>query len=303
MSKATSSKYVNLIGYSKKTGIVGIKDTICFRKPLDIDSTKKIMSKYKNAIGMVSSHNIYRKPNTPYCKCWCSCFRGSDKYFPSKPVLMLSESDFVDEKAIRVFSRSDFKWDFFYFTIGGELGNIYKGFNVFIESLPVMCGKFNLKGIMIRYARTKAPLSKHHKKMIRKYNIKVLNKKIPAERVASIMARSRFGFFPNIQDCSPMLLGEALVRNCPVLVNENILGGWKYVNERTGEFFNKDNICQQTEKILRGEYCPTEYFKSHYGYLNTSKLMANFVGQFVKSCRNMEMLALAPSKKTMEQYV
>ena len=30
---------------------------------------------------------------------------------------------------------------------------------------------------------------------------------------------------------------EALCLGLPVVMNRNILGGWKYVNERTGKFF------------------------------------------------------------------
>ena len=31
---------------------------------------------------------------------------------------------------------------------------------------------------------------------------------------------------------------QALALDVPLLMNRNIIGGWKYVNEKTGEFFN-----------------------------------------------------------------
>jgi len=135
MSKVTQQRYVPLIGYHSTKGVVRIKDTICFRKPMDIVSTKKAMSKRKYAIGMVSVHNIYRKPNSPYCSAWCHCFRDPRVYLGDKPSVLLSESDFVDPFSTIIAPRSKkFKWDFYYFTIGGAQGNEYKGYSVFCQA-------------------------------------------------------------------------------------------------------------------------------------------------------------------------
>ena len=35
------------------------------------------------------------------------------------------------------------------------------------------------------------------------------------------------------------LVRQALALDVPLLMNRNIIGGWKYVNEKTGEFFNE----------------------------------------------------------------
>ncbi len=40
---------------------------------------------------------------------------------------------------------------------------------------------------------------------------------------------------------SPRVITEALLTDLPILVNENILGGWKYVNEKTGVFFRDEH--------------------------------------------------------------
>jgi len=302
MSKATSKKFSHLIGLHKSKGIVKIKDTICFRKPVGISRTREIMSRHKYAIGMVSSHNIYRKPNTPYCNVWCHCYRDPKLYLKNKPALLLSESDFVDPRSIPVLLRSRSpKWDFFYFTIGGELGDGYKGFRVFLKSLPILCGKYKLKGIVIKYAKQKVRFTKP---IPAKYNnyIKKLRKKIVPGRIAKIMSQCRFGFFPNIMDCSPLMLSESIVRDCPVLINEDILGGWKYGDSNVGLLFNMNNLEEKINLIMENEFHPNEAYMQHYGYRNTAKRMANFCKKHIPSFNNLTMIAFSKTESTMRKY-
>ena len=54
------------------------------------------------------------------------------------------------------------------------------------------------------------------------------------------ICKSKFLFIPNIYDASPRTLTQSLSCNVPVLLNYNILGGWKYINKYTGEFFNDE---------------------------------------------------------------
>ena len=42
---------------------------------------------------------------------------------------------------------------------------------------------------------------------------------------------------PSISDASPRILTQALAMNTAVIVNKDIVGGWKYINEQTGAFF------------------------------------------------------------------
>ena len=62
--------------------------------------------------------------------------------------------------------------------------------------------------------------------------------------------KSKFIFLPNEKDASPMVLTEALASDVPTLLNKNILGGWKYINNETGEFFNDENDLDQLLKKL-----------------------------------------------------
>lgn len=47
------------------------------------------------------------------------------------------------------------------------------------------------------------------------------------------------------------------MKNTPVLVNERIFGGWKYINNETGQFFSDENdFVKKVNIILNGQYNP-----------------------------------------------
>lgn len=59
---------------------------------------------------------------------------------------------------------------------------------------------------------------------------------------------------------------EALCLNIPVVVNKHILGGWKYVNQYTGEFFSDSSDVVDAFARLRSperaaELFPREWYK------------------------------------------
>ena len=85
---------------------------------------------------------------------------------------------------------------------------------------------------------------------------------------------------PNIHDASPRVVTEAMCMNLPVLMNKNILGGWKYINNKTGEFFNDISDFEvNMNKIVNNlnKYEPRKYFINNYGIINSGKKLLNFV--------------------------
>jgi len=296
-TKLTKGNTLGLIGLEGKK-VISIKNTICWRKPATIKQTRQVMKRYKYAIGVVSSHNIYRKANTPYCKIWCHCFRDVDKYLKGYPSILLSESDFVDPAGIRVLKRRP-RWDFYYFTMGGKLGNMYKGMQLFVDSLPILCGRLGLKGVVIKYAKSTKNfmLSRKQRRIWNKYKprLEVFREK---KNTASIMSRCKFGFFPNIQDCSPLLLTESLVRECPILVNEDILGGWKYVNDETGSFFTKDNLEEKANFVLNSNFSTRKNYMKQYGYKKTAVRLAEFCNKHIPGF-NFSMVGFKGSDRIM----
>jgi len=65
-------------------------------------------------------------------------------------------------------------------------------------------------------------------------------------------------------------------------MNKHISGGWKYVNEHTGEFFHDmSDFRQSLDKILQGAaqgtYTPRKWVLDNYGNERSGKRLLTFV--------------------------
>ena len=92
--------------------------------------------------------------------------------------------------------------------------------------------------------------------------------------------KAKFVFIPNEADASPRVLTECLSLDVPCLINKNILGGWKYVNNKTGEFFTDENDIEKTAKLLLrnlDKYSPRQFIIDNYGPMNSGIKLKNFL--------------------------
>ena len=65
--------------------------------------------------------------------------------------------------------------------------------------------------------------------------------------------KARWAFLPQVCDASPRVTTQALSMDIPLLMNRNIMGGWKYlVPGETGEFFHdmKTDFKDSLRRIL-----------------------------------------------------
>merc|ERR1712056_18356 len=91
------------------------------------------------------------------------------------------------------------------------------------------------------------------------------------DRFFSYVKQSRFLFLPQVHDASPRVASQALALDVPLLMNRNLIGGWKYLNEKTGEFFNDlSDFRQSARTLLRNVeagnvYTPREWITANYG--------------------------------------
>lgn len=86
------------------------------------------------------------------------------------------------------------------------------------------------------------------------------------------MEQSEFMFVPNLSDASPRVAAEALLRDVPVIMNRHIAGGWKYINEQTGVFFDGvDDFWPAVQRLraLRaaGKLRPHDWFRCGRRYM------------------------------------
>lgn len=220
---------------------------------------------------------------------WCHPFREHTKFLKDScsRYIMMPESDFLSEKLV-VANEHKIAYDFFYLTLNSSSGKKHKGLDVFIRSLPVLCGRMNLKGLVVVYypasatIKTLSNLNKEEKNILKRYSsyLKFHWGWQSQKKLSEIMTSCRFGFFPNEMDCSPRLLVECLLRDRPVVVNDRIWGGWHYVNECTGVFFdpNKEKSIASALQIL-SQYTlkPREYFISNFGFKKSAARLAEFL--------------------------
>ena len=79
------------------------------------------------------------------------------------------------------------------------------------------------------------------------------------------------------EDASPRVIGEALLLNTPVIVNKDIIGGWKYVDEESGVFYDSLTIKTKIKEIMEKKFNPRKYFLKNYGIQNSGKKFRDFI--------------------------
>ena len=216
------------------------------------------------------------------CKGWLHCFKNPEKYIPiDKPHALISESDFVNYKQIPYDENNEREFDFLYSCPKvNETSNCddwvshNKNWELAKKCLPVLCKKFKLKGLLVgrkdcelpegcdEYITTTGWLD--YGENIKQYN------------------RCKFVFVPNQRDASPRVITEAMSADCAVLINKNILGGWKYAVDETGELFNDENNIEEVlnkfiPKLNKGEYKARQYIIDNYGPVNSGKRLKEFL--------------------------
>jgi hypothetical protein len=223
------------------------------------------------------------------CKGWLHCFKNPEKYIPTdKPHVLISESDFVNYKQVPYDINPsgniniEREFDFLYScpkvnetSSCDDWVSHNKNWELAKKCLPILCEKFKLKGLLI--GRKDCEIAEGCKPYITTTgwldygeNIKQYNK-------------CKFIFVPNVRDASPRVITEAMSADCAVLINSNILGGWKYAVEETGSLFNDENDFEQSlQKLLNNMniYQPRKHFVENYGKEKTGKKMAEFIKRF-----------------------
>jgi len=234
-------------------------NVIAITAPFRSNSHKKLFYKYKKQgfpiLGVCSYQEFpnlipnpyedpyYAKHNDDYINeviGWCHCFRPNSTLLKSiehTPNILISESDFINTNIIE-YKTVPKIYDFIYVCIEDN-EKCQKGWQSYIrqwelakQCFDTICDK-PLNGIII--GRDKCQWTLNNKEC--NLNIKMLPFQ-PYNDFHKLIQQSKILFVPNISDASPRVITEAMVFNVPVLVNENIIGGWKYIHTHTGEFFN-----------------------------------------------------------------
>ncbi len=195
------------------------------------------------------------RPEVKACEAWAHCFRDPDSYLPPDPPrMLLSGSDFVNERATWQAAYEDGypakKWDLVYSCLPTWLNDLQKNWDL-ARACAERLADAGARIVMI--GRAGAPGLPRHP------NIDYLPQ-LPWSAFVRVTASARVAFVPNALDASPRVITEALAIDVPVLVNRRIIGGWKYVAEETGRFFDDEgDVVEAFFELLDTEVFPRDW--------------------------------------------
>ena len=236
-------------------------------------------------------HKAYSYNYFDLTRGWCTVFREeiNQKIFPKDfPRIQCAESDFANYEQHQPDSSVKKDYDFIYICLkdNDKCDNGWQStireWEMTKKCLDIMCKKYKLKGLLLGRINCEVPDNCHQLMELTDFQeystfIKNFNK-------------CRFIFCGSMRDASPRTVTEAICFNLPILMNKNILGGWQYLNDQTGEFFDPDNIENGFEPVLdkfvkklnNNEYTPREWFIKNYGKYHSGEKLLNFVKSVFK---------------------
>ena len=237
------------------------------------------ITKNKYDVTKNKDNNSWKYNYFDLCFGWFHCFRNPDKCIPKDyPKALISESDFVRYEGYKYNKDAKKEYDFIYVCLkdndkcknGWQSEN--RNWELGKKCIKIMCEKFNMKGLLV--GRINCDLHPSCHKLLK------VTDKLNYHKFIKQYEKCKFIFVPNILDASPRVLTEALCFNIPCLVNKNIIGGWKYVNDKTGMFFNDEhdfeNVLTQFLDNLKN-YTPRDYFINNHGPKYEGKEIIKFI--------------------------
>mmetsp|Transcript_3067 Transcript_3067/g.6376 ORF Transcript_3067/g.6376 Transcript_3067/m.6376 type:complete len:786 (+) Transcript_3067:1646-4003(+) len=211
---------------------------------------------------------------------WLNMYKNPDSIFPSNiPVIQMSHSDFsvleIDYDVEVAQGKHEKKYDFIYAMTNteAEVKNGCTGWGAYAKNWPlakkamdIMCLEMNFTGVVLGIVDSNGNSCE--------IPPSCQNKVVTAPFVnyfegLNFMRQSKFLFLPQVYDASPRVAVEAMSLNVPLLMNNQIVGGWKYINDETGEFFN-DNMSDFRSSLVKlvnrlDSYSPRSYVELNYG--------------------------------------
>lgn len=214
-------------------------------------------------------------------KNWLCCFKEKDsfKFTPDNFTVDMSESDFYtvetdDQKRTK-------KYDFIYICNKDDdtcpldgWNAVNRNFALAKKCFPIMCKEFKLKGLIV--GRINCGLEKELGDSVE------VTDWLDWYELQNKMRESRFLFVPNIQDASPRVIAECLIKDVPVLMNANIMCGFKYVHQETGEFFNDETDFKQALTQLMDRIntiSPARWWENNYSNEKSEKKLKEFLAE------------------------
>jgi hypothetical protein len=204
------------------------------------------------------------------CEAWCHCFREPDRYLPmGRPRALISASDFTDPRRLDPGSIAPATglpaFDFVCVGARSAWKREAKNWELARRCIPRLRRDLGLRALVVDGPEEDLAALPEV----------VAEPFLPWPDFLARLARARFLLVPGGMDASPRVIAEALCLDVPVVVQRDILGGWKYVNAFTGAFFSDDaDVSAVVGSCLARPPKPRRWFRANYGpYLAGQRLL------------------------------
>jgi hypothetical protein len=201
------------------------------------------------------------------CEGWCHGFRDPSQFIPAAaPRTLISQSDFIDPEMYST-GRVNKDLDFVYVCGDGNWRELVKNWRLAQRCIPRFCA-MGLRGALVGCSRVSdmPPLR----------NVET-HPFLPRLSFYALLERARFIFVPSVLDASPRVLCEAMCMNTAILVQRDILAGWKYVNDETGAFFSDENDIESAVRKCYLVTSPRQWFTERFGPTRTGARLSRFL--------------------------
>ena len=210
---------------------------------------------------------------------WLCCFDDPSKYgFDKRHNLIdMSESDWYNSDDDAPYK--DKKYDIIYICLKDSdtcpldgWNAINRNYDLAMKCLPILINEYNLKVLFI--GRQGCGLETLYGDKIETTDF------LPFHEFQQKLRESRILFVPNIYDASPRVIAESIIKDIPVLMNNRILCGSKYITFDTGELFNDEHdirlsVSNLLERI--DEISPKSWWADHYSTKKCAVKLRDFL--------------------------
>jgi len=303
-------KYKRLLAVDKKNNIISIPNKLMRKQRWAKEQDSKLTP---NSVCIVCNFSYYYKDRgwSNNIGAICHPFREYQQPAKGKQLHLFSESDFCDslwmDDIPLLENKEKHDYDFFIFTIDSDQGAKCKG----SHSLPLIfkvAKELGMKGLLLDYYPKELPSCKGdgrwnvqarevRSSLSKIDNITIKRGWLSQRKINKLMSRCKFVIFPNTRDASPRTIPETLLRGKPIMLNKNILGGWKYGNDVNGLFYdgpfevehtreNKQHYYDEIKRSLiamsNKKYVANDIKNNYletYGFANTSRRLAKIINK------------------------
>jgi glycosyltransferase involved in cell wall biosynthesis len=215
-------------------------------------------------------------------KNWMVCFKDSQNYgFTSENnIIDISESDFYDVDTDAIPAK---KYDIIYVCLKDNdkcpldgWNAINRNYELALKCIPTMIIEYGLKVLVV--GRIGCGLEEEYGKD----NIETTDF-LPWHEFQEKIRQSRILFVPNVMDASPRVIAESMIKGLPVIMNQNIVCGSKYITPDTGVLFNDESDFPTALSQILDNYPKIspkkvqDWWTEHYGTKRSAERMCDFL--------------------------